>query len=833
MHAKGLSTQEASRRLGQYGYNELPAAQPKNIWRIAAEVMREPMFLLLIACGSLYMLLGEMGEGAILLSSTLIIISITFYQYRKTERALEALRNMASPRALVLRDGLEIRIPGRELVPDDVVLLHEGDRVPADALVLESNHLCVDESLLTGESMPVDKLGVGKHPDEVCHVYSGTLVVSGRARVCVTHTGTNSRFGNIGKAIESIKQDSTRLQKEMAVLIRRLFIIGGVLSVLVVVAFYLSKGNFISSLLNGLAASMAFLPEEFPVVLTIFLALGAWRLSKQQVLTRKSSAIETLGSATVLCSDKTGTITENKMQVVAIAKEGIQSRTEIIAEKSVFAKELISTAYLASHPLPVDPMEKAIAELIAELKTSTDVGPCVHEYPFANDTLAMARVYVYEKKHRIALKGAPEAVFRLCRLPQQEQDKITQQMHALAERGFRVLGVGMGDIQILDVLPAALEEIPFRFCGLLAFEDPVRLEVPAAVAECHRAGIKVLMITGDFPATASSIAQQINLPNPEKVLSGSQLITLSDEALIRDIEGVHVFARVSPEQKLRIVQALKSRGEVVAMTGDGVNDAPALKAADIGISMGKKGTDVAREASSLVLLDDNFASIVAAIRSGRRIFDNLQKAMAYIIAIHIPIIGLVLLPAFWAELPVLLMPLHIVFMELIIDPVCSVAFESEQEERGIMDRAPRSIGQKFFGYSSIVSSAFRGVLLLITVLLVYFATLKEGHSAAEVRAIAFSTLIVGNVFLILSSLSTTRSFFSVMREKSRVVLLFPISALLMLSAVLGLDFLSGIFKMHWPGWQHFLPVIWGALLLLFVLEVMKGFRGFKIVSNFK
>lgn len=827
MDARGLSSEEASARLSQHGFNELPAAQPKNIWRIVAEVMREPMFLLLIACGTLYMLLGEVGEGAILLSSTLVIIFITFYQYRKTERALDALRSLASPRALVIRDGLEIRIPGRELVPDDVVLLHEGDRVPADALVLDSNHLCVDESLLTGEAMPVEKLPLGKHPDDTQHVYSGTLVVSGRARVCVTHTGTNTRFGSIGKAIESIEQDSTRLQKEMAVLIRRLFIIGGVLSVLVVLAFYFTKGNFIASLLNGLAASMAFLPEEFPVVLTIFLALGAWRLSAQKILTRKSSAIETLGAATVLCSDKTGTITENKMQVAAIACGEIKNREEFINVKSASVTELLSMAYLASHPNPVDPMEKAITEAFAALNVKSETESCVHEYPFSNETLAMARVYVHNTLHRIALKGAPEAVFRLCRLSESELEKTTIHMHALAARGFRVLGVGMAEINISDALPVALNEIPFWFCGLLAFEDPVRSAVPAAVAECHRAGIKVLMITGDFPATASSIARQINLPNPEKVLSGTQLNALSDEALVDAIAGVHVFARVSPEQKLRIVQALKSRGEVVAMTGDGVNDAPALKAADIGISMGKKGTDVAREASSLVLLDDNFASIVAAIRSGRRIFDNLQKAMAYIIAIHIPIIGLVLLPAFWAELPVLLMPLHIVFMELIIDPVCSVAFESEQEERGIMDRVPRSTEQKFFGMQSILASAARGLLLLATVMSVYFSTLNEGHSDAEVRAIAFSTLIVGNVFLILSSLSTTRSFFSVMLEKNWVVMLFPLSALIMLASVLGLGFLSELFNMQWPGWKHFLPVFWGAMLLLLVLEVMKGIRGLK------
>jgi Ca2+-transporting ATPase len=397
-------------------------------------------------------------------------------------------------------------------------------------------------------------------------------------------------------------------------------------------------------------------------------------------------------------------------------------------------------------------------------------------------------------------------------------------MHELADKGYRIIGVAATFVDDTGSLPANLNEIHFEYCGLLAFQDPLRSAVPDAIAQCHRAGIKVLMITGDFPATASSIARQINLPNSEHVLTGAQLSELSDEALVDAIAGVHVFARVSPEQKLRIVQALKRRGEIVAMTGDGVNDAPALKAADIGISMGKKGTDVAREASSLVLLDDNFASIVAAIRSGRRIFDNLQKAMAYIIAIHIPIIGLVLLPAFWVDLPVLLMPLHIVFMELIIDPVCSIAFESEQEERGIMDRAPRSTEQKFFGMQSILASAARGLLLLATVMSVYFTTLNEGHSDVEVRAIAFSTLIVGNVFLILSSLSKSRSFVSILLERNWRVLLFPFSALLMLAAVLRFDFLSKIFSMQWPGWGHFLPMILGVLALLLVLEMLKLLR---------
>jgi Ca2+-transporting ATPase len=821
MHASGLSTDEASRRLAKFGFNELPASKPKNIWRIAAEVMREPMFLLLIACGILYMMLGKVGEGAVLLSSTVFIISITFYQYRKTERALEALRSLASPRALVIRDGLELRIPGRELVPDDVVVLHEGDRVPADAFILASNHLCVDESLLTGESLPVEKSASADLSDELRNVFSGTLVVSGTARVCITHTGLRTRFGSIGKSLESITQDTTRLQTEMTVLIRRLFILGGILSVLVVIAFYFTKGNFIASLLNGLAASMAFLPEEFPVVLTIFLALGAWRLSSNHVLTRKSSAIETLGSATVLCSDKTGTITENRMQVSAMAFEEITFRIDFLMQKSERIQHLLRLACAASQPHPVDPMEKAIFDAALDVQCNSNNDVCIHEYPFGKDLMAMARVYAVDQQNYSALKGAPEVVFGLCQLSEERMQKASAHMHALANKGFRVIAVGEKKWNGAEGLPKKLSDIQFEYRGLLAFEDPVRLAVPEAVAECHRAGISVLMITGDFPATAASIAQQINLPNPNKVLSGAQLQNLDDAELSASIADVHVFARVSPEQKLRIVKALKTRGEIVAMTGDGVNDAPALKAADIGIAMGKKGNDVAREASSLVLLDDNFASIVAAIRSGRRIFDNLQKAMAYIIAIHIPIIGLVLLPAFWADLPVLLMPLHIVFMELIIDPVCSVAFESEQEERRIMNRPPRRAKEKFFGYKSIVQSAFRGVLLLCLVLVVYFLTIKEGHSQAEVRAIAFSTLIIGNVFIILTGLSKTRGFWSVFYEKNRIVLLFPLAALTMLALVLAIEPLNRLFSLEWPGWNHFQPALIGSLFLLLLLEVYK------------
>lgn len=693
----GLSSKEVSERLRSFGYNELPSSKPKNIWRIAFEVMREPMFLLLISCAVLYMLLGDYQEGVILLSTISIIIGITFYQYRKTERALEALKNLASPRALVIRDGIEIRIPGREVVPDDILVLHEGDRIAADAVVIQCTNLMIDESLLTGESIPVSKVEVKEEPTTDSSAFSGSLIVRGKGLGKVTATGTRSRFGEIGVSLAGIKEDpDTRLQKEMKLLIRKLFILGVLLSILVIILFYLTRGNFLQSLLNGLAASMAILPEEFPVVLTVFMALGAWRLSRHDVLTRKSSAIETLGSATVLCSDKTGTITQNKMEV-KVLYDGVdihEVQGSIPDHQGI--NTLLAAARDASEPDTIDPMETAIHAVSKQLTALQKNNRLIKEYPLRSDLMAMTRVHdkSIDMRLNVSAKGAPEAIFKLCRMSEQEILRHLTIANQLADRGYRVIGVAAAHHHTAD-LPELQEDFIFEFLGLVGMEDPIRPEVPQAMKECERAGIKVIMITGDFPVTAKSIAIQAGMQSGT-ILTGDQLASMSDIELQKIISSVNIFARVVPEQKLRIVNALTANKEIVAMTGDGVNDAPALKAAHIGIAMGKKGTDVAREASSLVLLDDNFASIISAIRLGRRIFDNLQKAMSYIMAIHVPIIGLTLLPAFFTSLPLLLMPLHIVFMELIIDPVCSVAFEWEREEKGIMDRPPRSPDKKFF-----------------------------------------------------------------------------------------------------------------------------------------
>ncbi|MDF2439008.1 MAG: cation-translocating P-type ATPase [Bacteroidota bacterium] len=823
---KGLSTIQVNENLKKHGFNELPSAKPKNLFRIALEVLKEPMFLLLISCGIIYIVLGDYREGGVLLSTIFIIIFITFYQYQKTEKALSALKLLSSPRALVIRNGEKKRIAGREVVPDDILILNEGDRIAADGSLLETTNLMVDESMLTGESVPVLKSLQDNGSDTNGLVFSGTLIVQGNGVAKVMATGTKTQFGKIGISLQGVKEEGTRLQKEMKMLIRNLFIAGALISAGVVIVFYFTRGNFIQSLLNGLASAMAILPEEFPVVLTVFMAIGAWRLSKKNVLTRKPSAIESLGSATVLCSDKTGTITQNKMEIAAVFCGNELIYKDDFERNKNKTSGLITTAYFASQNNPIDPMEKAIEVSYQSMVSKKQPNAVlVKEYPLSKSLFAMTRVIKFEPENQsfIFCKGAPEAIFQLCKMDRIQISSLLSIVEQLGENGLRVIAAAKTSLLPGTSLPESQHGFDFEFEGLIALEDPIRPEVPQALKECEEAGIKVIMITGDFPATAKSIAHKIGMNAQGKILSGHEIKEMSDDELKNRILDVNVFARVVPEQKLRIVEALKANHEIVAMTGDGVNDAPALKAAHIGIAMGGKGTDVAREAASLVLLDDNFASIVAAIRSGRKIFDNLQKAMFYIIAVHIPIIGLALLPAFIPSLPLLLMPLHIVFMELIIDPVCSIAFESEQEEKGIMKRPPRNPEKKFFGLKNIFFSIAEGTLVLLMVMAVYFLSIYEGHTEGEVRAIAFSSLIVGNVFLILTNLSKTRSFIAVIAEKNIAVIVILIAAMFMLVSILSVPSLRIIFNFEFPGYKHFISSIIGSVSILAILETIKYF----------
>jgi Ca2+-transporting ATPase len=803
---KGLTQEQVLEKQRSEGLNELPSSKPKNLFAIAWGVVKEPMFLLLVACGSLYLVLGDIQEGLMLLGFVFVIMGIEFYQEKKTEKALDALKDLASPRALVIREGVEKRIAGRDVVTDDLVILQEGDRVPADATVLYSVNLMADESLLTGESVSVRKTewnGTDKNQqpggDDLPFVYSGSMIVQGNGIVKVTATGQNTEIGKIGKALDSVEEEPTKLKTEMGALVKKLAIIGISLCLLVIVVYTLSRGDLLKGFLAGITLAMAMLPEEFPVVLTIFMALGAWRMSKKNVLTRKPSAVETLGSATVLCTDKTGTLTQNKMTVTVLYNGSDFFKVNRCTKFPEEFHEIIEYGILSSQTNPFDPMERAITNMGDVYLKNTDHihtdWQMVKEYPLSKDLLAMSRVFSNHEKHRqtIATKGAPEAIFDLCHLSDEAKTKYAEAVAQMASEGLRVLGVAKAIIDT-EKLPEIQHDFDFEFIGLIALSDPIRDTVPEAVRECYQAGIRVIMITGDYPVTAMNIAREIGLKNHEVAISGSELQEMTEDELCERIKDVNVFARVIPEQKLKIVNALKRNGEIVAMTGDGVNDAPALKAANIGIAMGEKGTDVAREASSLVLMDDNFASIVGAVKMGRRIFDNLQKALGYIFAIHVPIAGLSLIPIFVADWPLLLWPVHIVFLELIIDPACSVIFEAEKEEKNVMNRPPKDINEPFFGASKIWLSCSQGLGILGIVFAVYFFGLRMGYSEQEVRALAFTTLITSNIAIILSNRSWTRNIFQILRTSNKTVKWVVGGAAFFLIMILNVPFLLNLFQ---------------------------------------
>ncbi len=803
----GLSSGEAAEKIRTEGYNELPESKKRGIFGIIAEVIHEPMFILLVASGLIYFVLGDITEGIMLMSFVFVIIGITVYQEQKTERALEALRNLASPRALVIRDGEQKRIPGREVVTGDLLILVEGDRVPADGILLSSNNVSVDESLLTGESVPVRKIpwteGMkADRPggDDLPFIYSGTLVVQGQGLAEIRSTGSRTEMGKIGAVLQTVQRGETRLKGEISRIVRTIAIVGLFLCCIIVIVYGLTRGNWIEGLLAGVTLAMAILPEEFPVILTVFLALGAWRISRKNVLTRQVPAIETLGSATVLCVDKTGTLTQNRMTVQTFCAGGVICEHDSTGNNSIAENchELAEFAILACKKDPFDPMEKALIQL-----REGDFGKTEHihtfwelivEYPLCPELLAMSNVWRSPggNDYIIAAKGAPEAIEDLCHFSENERKALAADINVMAAQGLRILGVAKATFTQPE-LPTEQHDFTFTFLGLVGFADPVRPQVADAVKECYTAGIRVIMITGDYPLTAQNIGRQIGLPDTGQYITGAELEQMDEAELRKRISSTTLFARVVPEQKLRIVNALKANGEVVAMTGDGVNDAPALKSADIGIAMGGRGTDVAREASSLVLLDDNFTSIVSAVRLGRRIFDNLKKAMAYIFSIHVPIAGMSLIPVLF-NLPLILLPVHIVFLELIIDPACSIVFEAEKEERNVMNRPPRHKDEGLFSKKTLALSLLQGFVVLAVVLVVYMNALGRGFGEAEVRTLTFTTIVIANLSLILTNRSWSETIVSTLRTPNTAMVWVFTGTLICLILVLSVPALQALFR---------------------------------------
>lgn len=800
----GLSTIEATERLRRGGPNELPSSKPHSTWRIAFEVVREPMFLLLIAAASIYLILGDVREALVLLVSVLVMLGITFFQQRKTERALEALRDLSSPRALVIRNGEAIRISGRDVVRGDIMLLKEGDRVPADAVLVSCNDFKTDESLLTGESVAVAKIaGRATSPlhrpggDDLPFVFSGTLAVQGHATAQVIATGLATEMGKIGNALQTLTDEASPMQKETRRAVLIFAAIGLVLCSVVVVLYGVTRQDWIGGLLAGITLAMANLPEEFPVVLTVFLALGAWRISKQQVLTRRIPAIETLGSATVLCVDKTGTITQNRMAVCELWSIDESYIVEALAQQNLPKKfhELVEYSVLASDVDPFDPMEKAFHALgnlhLQDFTLEQAQRELVHEYPLRAQLLARTHIWhkklnINNKLHDVACKGAPEAIADLCHMNSEQMAHMDTQVKRMASNGLRVLAVAKASLfanSAAHKWPTTPHDFDFAFLGLIGLADPIRPSVPPALKQCYEAGIRTVMITGDYPITAQAIAKQIGLHPHDQIITGGELQKMSDAELQLRISSVNIFARIMPEQKLRLVQAFKSAGEIVAMTGDGVNDAPALKAAHIGVAMGERGTDVAREAASLVLLHDDFASIVHAIKLGRRIFDNIQKAMCYIIAVHVPTAGIALVPLLFGW-PLVFYPVHIVFLEFIIDPACSIVFEAEPPSKKAMQRPPRKPEDHLLNANVVLTSLLQGAGVLTAVWLLYWGVLQTGVSDEMARTYAFTTIVLGNIGLILTNLARHESFLTILRAPNPALWWILAGTLVALSVVI-------------------------------------------------
>jgi len=785
---QGISNAEARLRQIKFGPNIIDSSHEASWVRIGYAVVKQPIFLLLIAAGLFYLLLGDIDDAIILMGFISISTGMAIFQQYRSEKAIEALHQLTNPEALVIRNGIATRISAQELVPGDICILREGNRILADAKVIQAHDLMVDESLLTGESIPIAKV-------EKQTVYSGTLVVSGSGTVEIIAIGLSTQLGQIGASLIKITPAESSLQIEIRLLIRRFAFIGLLVATIGFALYGIVQNRWFDGALTGISIAMALLPEEFSVVLTVFLALGIWKISRYHVLTRHAPVIETLGNISILCVDKTGTLTLNRMEVASAASPSHdyyfhlnQAKAEPITQD---LQDLIKAAMMASETEPFDPMDKAIHQAYLKYCSQSHLdanAKLTHEYGLSQTMPVVAHIWDKgnnSSHYYVAAKGSPEAVINLCNLSQKEIQNIENQISKYAMSGQRMLGIAQSQYEKKNCSwPNEIAEFNFKWLGLIGFSDPLRKSVPSAIKSCHEAGIRVVMITGDHPITAKQIAIQAGI-EASNVLTGPEIQSMDNINLQNLVKNTTVFVRITPQQKLYIIQAMQANGEVVAMTGDGINDAPALKTANVGISMGKHGTDVAREASSLVLLNDNFASLVQAIRQGRRIFDNLQKAINYIIAVHIPIAAAVLLPLILGNPPILT-PIHILFLEIIIDPASAVIYEMEIEEEDVMKRSPRNPNFSWFNVENLSMAIMQGIGISVLLTVCYISLLGSENKTSLANTAAFTFLAISNLMLILVNRSSNKSLVQILKvpnPSQKWIFLWVITALMMLISI--------------------------------------------------
>lgn len=767
---KGLSNDEVVASRNKWGFNSLEHQQKNHLLISIIEIVKEPMFLLLFVAASIYYITGDYGDGIFMTIAILLVATISLFQEARSRNAIDTLKKLSQPKSRVIRNGEIIEIPSEEIVIGDCIQVQEGTFIPADAVIIQSNDFSVNEAILTGESLSVFK----NELSEINIVFQGTIVATGLAICEVTAIGNQTSLGKIGKSLESIDEEKTPLQLQITNFVKKMSIIGLVIFGIVwALNYYHSKVVF-DSLLKALTIAMSVIPEEIPVAFTTFMALGAWRLMKIGIITKQTKTVETLGSATVICTDKTGTITENKMSLSQLYVFDTNTVIDANEKLNSEAEEVLSLAMWSSEPIPFDAMEIAIHEAYAKLE-SVDERPnykLIHEYPLGGKPPMMTHVFEDSKGKRIiAAKGAPEALIEVSSLSDKDKIQALIAMEAMAKKGYRVLGIGIAVFPGTD-FPKTQQELKFSFKGLVAFYDPPKANIQEVFETFYKAGIQIKIVTGDNAATTSTIARQIGFKDADKVLNGDELMEMNSETLKVKVMETTLFTRMFPEAKLKIIQALKANNQIVAMTGDGVNDGPALKSAHIGIAMGKKGTEIAKQAANLILIDDDFSKMTDAIAMGRRIYVNLKKAIQYIISIHIPIILIVFIPLALGWLyPNIFTPVHIIFLEIIMGPTCSVIYENEPMEGNLMLQKPRPMTTTFFNLKEITISIIQGLVITLGLLFVYNYCVDEGFTEKYTRTTVFLTLIMSNIFLTLENRSFYYSVFTTIRYKNNLVLM--------------------------------------------------------------